>query len=108
MYVANALDSSVSAYVIDLSTGRPRLQSTPPAAPSTPLIPQPLSIAVDPALGRFVYTANFLGNSVSGFRLDPNAGNLTPTQATPYPSDAKPTAIVIVPHGNHSTQSVTP
>ena len=69
---------------------------------------QPLSIAIDPALGRYVYTANYLGNSVSGFRLDPNAGNLSPTQATPYPSDQNPTAIAIVPHGNHSLQAVTP
>ena len=48
--------------------------------------PQPVSIAVDPALGRFVYTANYLGNSLSGFRLDPTAGTLATTQATPYPT----------------------
>ena len=67
---------------------------------------QPVAIAVDPALGRFVYTANYLGNSVSGFRLDPTAGTLTATQSTPYPSDSKPTAIAVVPHGNHSVQAV--
>ena len=108
MYVANSLDSSVSAYVIDLSTGTPSAAVNPTGSPTNSTDTQPLSLAVDPALGRFVYTANYLGNSVSGFRLDPNAGNLTPAQATPFPSDAKPTAIVIVPHGNHSTQSVTP
>jgi 6-phosphogluconolactonase len=108
MYVANALDSSVSAYLIDLSTGTPSAAVNPTGSATNSTDTQPLSIAVDPALGRFVYTANFLGNSVSGFRLDPNAGNLTPTQATPYPSDQKPTAIAIVPHGNHSTQAVAP
>lgn len=108
MYVANALDSSVSAYVIDLSTGTPAAAVNPTGSAINSSDTEPLSIAVDPALGRFVYTANFLGNSVSGFRLDPNAGNLTPAQATPYPSDQKPTAIAIVPHGNHSTQTVTP
>ncbi len=108
MYVANALDSSVSAFVIDLATGTPSaaVNTTGSAINSTDT--QPLSIAVDPALGRFVYTANFLGNSVSGFRLDPNTGTLQPTQATPYPSNARSSALVIVPHGNHSTQSVTP
>jgi 6-phosphogluconolactonase len=108
MYVANALDSSVSAYVIDLSTGTPSAAVNPTGSSTNSTDTEPLSVAVDPALGRFVYTANYLGNSVSGFRLDPNAGNLSPTQATPYPSDQKPTAILIVPHGNHSTQSVTP
>ena len=69
---------------------------------------QPVAIAIDPALGRFVYTTNYLGNSVSGFRMDTNTGVVTPTQATPYPSGSEPTALVIVPHGNHSLQSVTP
>ena len=70
---------------------------------------QPVSIAVDPALGRYVYTSNVLGNSISGFRIDPNAGSLQPSQATPYPSkESKPTAIVSIPHGNHSTQAVFP
>ncbi len=108
MYVANSLDSSVSAYVIDLSTGTPSAAINPTGSAINSTDTQPLSISVDPALGRFVYTANYLGNSVSGFRLDPNAGNLSLAQATPFPSDAKPTAIVIVPHGNHSMQSVTP
>ncbi|MGB6193441.1 MAG: beta-propeller fold lactonase family protein [Terracidiphilus sp.] len=108
LYVANSLDSSVSAYLIDLATGTPSsaINATGSATNSTDT--QPVSIAVDPALGRFVFTANFLGDSISGFRLDPNAGTLTPTQATPYPSDHQPTALVIVPHGNHSSQSVTP
>ncbi len=108
MYVANSLDSSVSAFVIDLATGTPSsaVNATGSATNSTDT--QPVSIGIDPALGRFVYTSNFLGDSISGFRLDPNAGSLQPTQATPYPSDHKPTALVIVPHGNHSSQSVTP
>ncbi len=108
LYVANSLDSTVSAYVIDLATGTPSaaINATGSALNSTDT--QPVSIAVDPALGRFVYTANYLGDSISGFRLDPNTGTLQPTQATPYPSDHQPTALVIVPHGNHSTQSVTP
>jgi 6-phosphogluconolactonase len=108
MYVANSLDSSVSAFVIDLTTGTPSsaVNATGSATNSTDT--QPVSIAVDPALGRYVYTANYLGNSVSGFRLNPNTGTLQQTQATPYPSDQKPTALVIVPHGNHSTQAVFP
>jgi 6-phosphogluconolactonase (cycloisomerase 2 family) len=67
-----------------------------------------VSIVVEPALGRFVYTANYLGNSISGFRLDPNTGTISQTQATPYPTGANPAALIAVPHGNHSTQAITP
>jgi 6-phosphogluconolactonase (cycloisomerase 2 family) len=63
---------------------------------------------VDPALGRFVYTANFLGNTISGFQLNPNTGALQPTQATPYPTGDQPSALAAVPHGNHSIQTVSP
>ncbi|HTB98608.1 MAG TPA: beta-propeller fold lactonase family protein [Terracidiphilus sp.] len=108
MYVANSLDSSVSAYVISLPDGTPSAAVNPTGSATNSTDTQPLSLAIDPALGRYVYTANFLGNSISGFRLDPNTGTLTQTQATPYPSTEKPTAIVIVPHGNHSTQEVAP
>jgi 6-phosphogluconolactonase (cycloisomerase 2 family) len=59
-------------------------------------------------VGRFVYTANYLGNSVSGFTLDPTSGALSQTQATPYPTGFHPTAVIGVPHGNYSTQSVAP
>ncbi|HUX43418.1 MAG TPA: beta-propeller fold lactonase family protein [Terracidiphilus sp.] len=109
MYVANALDSSVSGYVIDRATGTPSLAINSTGASNSATDTQPVSIAVDPALGRFVYTANVLGNSISGFRLDPNTGTLTPTQATPYPTNTQqPTVVVIVPHGNHSLQAVAP
>jgi YVTN family beta-propeller protein len=110
LYVANSLDSSVSAYAIDVSTGTPSaaISSTGSATNSTDT--DPVSIVVDPALGRFVMTANNLGNSVSGFRLDTSSGALTTTQVSPYPLKygSGPTALVAVPHGNHALQSVAP
>jgi YVTN family beta-propeller protein len=108
IYVANQLDSSVSAYVIDLSTGTPSAAVNVTGSPINSTDTEPVSILVDPALGRFVYTANFLGNSVSGFRLNPDTGALTATQSTPYPSSAQPRALASIPHGNHSIQSTTP
>jgi 6-phosphogluconolactonase (cycloisomerase 2 family) len=108
IYVSNALDSSVSAFAIDLSTGTPSAAVNATGSSTNSTDTQPNAITIDPALGRYVYTANYLGNSVSGFRLDPNAGSLTLSQATPYPTGPKPTAIVCIPHGNHSLQSVTP
>lgn len=109
MYVSDALDSTVTAYVIDLPSGTPSTAVNSTGSQSNITDPQPVAVAIDPALGRFVYTANFLGNSISGFQLDPIAGTLKQTHATPYPLHGnKPTALVLVPHGNHSTQTVTP
>ncbi len=111
IYVANLLDASVSAYVIDLATGTPSAAVNVTGASINATDAEPTSIVVDPALGRYVYTANLAGNSVSGFRIDPNAGSLSHAQATPFPTGhtlQKPAAIACIPHGNHSTQSVTP
>lgn len=109
IYVSDALDSAVTAYVIDLPSGTPSAAVNTTGSQTNTTDTQPVAVAIDPALGRFVYTANFLGNSVSGFRLDPTAGTLKQTNATPYPLHGnKPTALVLVPHGNHSTQTVTP
>lgn len=108
IYVTNGLDSSVSGYSIDLATGSPTSAMAATAGSANGTDTQPVAVIVDPALGRFVFTANQLGNSVSGFRLNPDAGTLSANQATPYPSGANPTALVAVPHGNHSVQAVNP
>ena len=108
IYVSNALDSTVSAYAIDLATGIPSAVLNVTGSQVNASDTQPVAVAVEPALGRYVYTANYLGNSISGFRLNPNTGALNQTQATPYPSESKPRAIVIIPHGNHSIQTTTP
>ncbi len=117
IYVSNSLDNTVSAFAIDLVTGIPTAAVNTTGSTSNATDAQPNAIIVDPALGRFVYTANSIGGSISGFQLNPNTGAIAPTQATPYPSDLKlstqspsglkPTAaIVSVPHGNHSGQVI--
>jgi 6-phosphogluconolactonase len=108
LYVSNALDSTVSAYAIDLATGIPSLAINTTGSQTNNTDTEPVSIVVDPALGRFVFTANLLGNSLSGFRLNPNTGTLAQTQATPYPSVNKPAAVACIPHGNHSLETTTP
>ncbi len=108
VYVSNALDSSVTAYTIDLSTGIPSTVVNVTGSQINATDSEPVSISVDPALGRFVYTANYLGDSISGFQLNPNTGALQPSQATPYPAESHPTALLMVPHGNHSLEATTP
>lgn len=108
MYVSNGLDSSVSAFVIDLTTGTPSSAVNATGSQTNSTDTTPVALIVDPALGRFVYTANQIGDTVSGFRLDPNTGALSTTQATPYPVGDSPSALAAVPHGNHSIQTVSP
>jgi 6-phosphogluconolactonase len=108
MYIPNRLDSTVSAFVIDLTTGTPSAAVNVTGTQLNYTDTTPVAVVVDPALGRFVYTANALGDSISGFKLNPTTGALTATISTPYPSGAAPAALAAVPHGNHSIQTVSP
>ena len=108
MYITNSLDNTVSSYSISLPTGTPSTIVGAASTAGNTTDTEPVSVTVEPSLGRYVYTANRLGNSISGFKLTPDTGALTTTQATPYPTGALPTAVLAVPHGNHATQSVTP
>ena len=108
IYVSNSLSSTVTGFQLDLATGTPSTVVNVTGSGTNATDTQPVAITMEPSEGRYVYTSNFLGNSVSGFRIDPNNGTMTDTLATPYPSGAKPAAIASVPHGNHATQTVTP
>jgi 6-phosphogluconolactonase len=102
VYLTNSLDETVEAYSIALPTGTPSQDVSLAGNAAITTDTDPVSIVVDPGLGRYVYTANYLGNSVSGFKLNPSNGTIEPTQATPYPTGANPRALIAVPHGNHA------
>ncbi len=107
IYVVDSLQNSVTSYSIVQATGAASATSST-NGPANPTDTEPVALVVDPALGRYIFTANYLGNSVSGFKLDPDSGSLTPNQASPYVTGQNPTAIAAVPHGNHAVQVVTP
>ncbi len=65
IYLTNSLDSTVSAYSISLPTGTPSAALATSGSTSNGTDSQPVAVVVDPALGRFVYSANHLGDSVS-------------------------------------------
>jgi 6-phosphogluconolactonase len=108
MYITNGIDSSVSAYTIDLTTGTPSAAVNTTGSQTNATDTTPVAVIVDPSIGTFVYTANMVGNSVSGFTMNPNTGALQPSQSTPYPTGSAPTALAAVPHGNHSIQETSP
>jgi len=104
IYVTNSLSSSVSTFIIDLATGTPSSLASTGNGTDT----DPVAITVDAGVGTFVYTANNQGNSISGFDLNVDSGELTHTQASPYPSGAQPTAVITAPAGSHAVETITP
>jgi hypothetical protein len=64
----------------------------------------PVAIGIDPSSNHFLYTANFLGNNVSGFQLNSTDGTLLNTQRSPYTANAQPTAVAAIPHGSKTTK----
>jgi 6-phosphogluconolactonase (cycloisomerase 2 family) len=102
IYVSNYGDGTVSGYALNAQNGQPSgLAGT---SNSTATDPGPAAIIVEDSIGRYIYTANFIGNSVSSLYLDPNAGTTHPGQNTPFPGASKATAVTSVKHGNHPIQ----
>lgn len=103
--VANYNSNTVGAYSIAMSSGNLSPNATTPAyAVDT----GPTCVLIEPAIGRFVYTSNFLGNTVSGVYMDPATGGLSAVQNTPFIAAGQPTCSAAIPHGNHSIQQTEP
>lgn len=98
VYVANSLDSNLTAYSSTSGVLTPVM--TTEGQPATYTVgTQPQAIGIDPSMNDYLYTANFLGNSVSGFQINASTGTLLNSQGTPYYSNANPTAVAAIPHG---------
>jgi len=65
-------------------------------------------VAIDPALGVYLYTSNNLASDVTALKLNGNTGALTQVQNTPFPSSGLPTCAVAVSNGSHPTQLINP
>lgn len=58
---------------------------------------QPVAVGIDPSMNQYIYTADFLGNTVTGYELN-STGSLLVTQNSPFASNAQPTAVAAIPH----------
>jgi 6-phosphogluconolactonase len=105
LYVVNFNADTVQGYAIDTITGTP---SAAVGAFATPLGTGPTCVAIDPALGTFLYASNSLDNTVTGDRLDPHTGGLLGVQNSPFPANGQPTCLTVVPNGSHASQIITP
>jgi 6-phosphogluconolactonase len=104
IYVTNYSDGTVSGYALNAQSGEPSALAGTSSTSATD--PGPVAVTVEDSIGRYIYTANFIGNSVSSLFLDPNAGTTHPGQNTPFPGTAKATAVATVKHGDHTTQFI--
>lgn len=89
-YVANGQDSTVSGYTVNHGA----LTRFAVYATDT----QPVAIGIDPALNQYLYTANFLGNTVTGFQINATDGTLLNSQFSPFRANINPTAVAAVSH----------
>jgi 6-phosphogluconolactonase len=96
LYVTNSADSNVTAYSV--SSGNMTNIATYASDVN------PIAITVDPRKVGFLYTVNFLGSSLSGYKINPDDGTLINTQRTPYASSVQPTAITGIPHNGTTTK----
>jgi 6-phosphogluconolactonase (cycloisomerase 2 family) len=105
LYVARGGSGTIDALAIS-----PSGKVTPiPGAPfklDTPLLPPPpggingpFSIGVTPN-GRYLYTANFMSQNVSGFKVAANGG-LSPVPGSPFSMKGISDVLVISPNGRH-------
>jgi 6-phosphogluconolactonase len=91
-YVANAVDSNVIVYTVSNGT------LTPLSVGAYASGLEPVAIGVDPSKNQFVFTANFLGSTVSGWKMNTSDGSLMVSQGSPFSSNTNPTAVAAVPH----------
>jgi 6-phosphogluconolactonase len=105
LYTANYNGNTVSSYNINSADGS--LGGTASVGNFTTGT-GPICLTVEPALGIYLYTADNLSQQVTGGQLNPNTGQLTAIQTTPFPSAALPSCITSVPNGARAQQVVNP
>jgi 6-phosphogluconolactonase len=96
VYVANYDANNINAYSIN-PANNPGVTSVGTYGTGT----GPTCVFVEPARGSYVYTTNFLDNTVSGLNLGLSDGTLAPVQNTPFLAAGQPTCIAATPHGTN-------
>ena len=102
LVVSGTAAGTVSGYALNATTGVP--SSLAGSSSTSATDPGPAAISIENSIGRYIYTANFVGNSVSGLYFDPNAGTTQIVQNSPFPGTTKATAVATVKHGDHAIQ----
>jgi 6-phosphogluconolactonase len=105
LYVANSGSSNVSAFVV-CATALPGCGGSTDGnlveVPGSPFSAGlgPVALAVDPS-DNFLYVVDSNSNQLSGYRINPSTGALTPLATTAVSTGTFPFAIAIHPAGNY-------
>ncbi len=102
LYVANYNASTVSSFAIAQNTGA--LSAT--SSGSTQTGTGPTCVTIENALGIYLYTSNFLDNTVTGLQLNSSTGTLVQIRNTPFPATGAPSCAAAIANGSHSTQLI--
>jgi 6-phosphogluconolactonase (cycloisomerase 2 family) len=105
LYTANYNSNTVSSYSINAADGS--LGGTA-AVGNFSTATGPTCVTVEPALGIYLFTSNYLDMSISGGQLSPNTGGLTTIANSPFPAGALPNCIASVANGEHASSLVNP
>jgi len=89
-YVANAVDSTLSAYLVDAISGALLSVGAPSATGKSP------SAVVGTYDRKFMYVANEGSNDISAFAVDVETGALTAVTGSPFASSTGPRALTLI------------
>jgi 6-phosphogluconolactonase len=105
MYTANFGASTVGSYAIDPASGNP---SGVVGTGNLTVATGPTCVAIEPALGIYLYTSNRLDGSVSGAQLNPSNGGLQAIENTPFSANAQLSCVAAAANGEHASSLVNP
>jgi 6-phosphogluconolactonase len=104
LFTANQTSNTVSSFAINIADGSLSGVATTGAAT---VGTSPTCVTVEPALGIYLYTSNLVDASISAEKIDPNTGQLSGIDNTPFPTGQDPSCVTAVANGNHAhAQSV--
>jgi 6-phosphogluconolactonase (cycloisomerase 2 family) len=103
VYVANYNSATVSSYSLNLANGS--LGGSASVGGFTAAA-GPTCVTVEPALGIYLYTSDYLANMVSGGQLSPDTGQLSGIANSPFPTGTQPACLTSVANGPHASQVV--
>src|ERR1700733_11789188 len=93
-FVANSGSNSISAYLIDNTSGAFTAVAGSPFATGA----NPSAVTFDPS-GQFVYVPNAGSNNVSAYTINTTTGVLTAIAGSPFAAGANPSAVTFDPSG---------
>ena len=105
VYVANYNSQTVSSYSLNMANGS---LGGSASGGGFGVKAGPTCITVEPALGIYLYTSDYLNGSISGGQLSPDTGQVSAVINTPFPTGTQPTCLTAVANGPHSSQLVQP